>query len=189
MSELLASALSELSDPHYDDGDPGQEATRRLIHDYVETHRVDALFRSPLSRHVTASCFVFNEDRSQILLSLHRKGRFWVQFGGHLEAGDGTLNGAALRELREESGVDVAALDTTGIVEFDVHDLSGAFGSCRTHLDVGFVATVPLDARLGISPESDDLGWWPVTALPTNAAWGLGRRIARALAVVGGRVP
>lgn len=186
MSDLLASALSELSKPHYDDGDPGQEATRRLILDYVETHRGDALFRSPLSSHVTASCFVFNEDRSHILLSLHRKGRFWVQFGGHLESGDGTLYQAALRELREESGVDVTVLDTTGVVEFDIHDLPGAFGSCRTHLDVGFVATVGMDARLDVSPESDDLGWWPVSALPEGAVEGLDRRIARALAVVGG---
>ncbi|MBW8810801.1 MAG: NUDIX domain-containing protein, partial [Lysobacter sp.] len=37
--------------------------------------------------------------------TLHRKGGFWVQCGGHLEPDDATLSAAALREATEESGI------------------------------------------------------------------------------------
>lgn len=185
MSELLlATVISELADPEYKDGDSRQEATRLSISDYVQTHGEDALFRSPLSTHLTASCFVFNEARTHILLTLHKKGQFWVQFGGHLETLDVALSSASLRELREESGVEVDELLTPRVVEMDIHDLSEKFGSCHTHLDVAFVATIPFDADIRPSSESDELGWWPVSALPTAAVQGLGHRVARALRVI-----
>ncbi|QCR43761.1 NUDIX hydrolase [Curtobacterium sp. SGAir0471] len=139
-----------------------------------------ALDRDLGPEHLTASCFVFSPDRSLVLLCLHRKGRFWVQFGGHLEPQDQDLAGAARREAREESGVARLELDDGAVADLDRHDLHGGF-SCTAHWDVGFVATVDLATRTLVSHESDDVRWFPVDALPEPLAPGLSRRLAALL--------
>lgn len=67
-------------------------------------------------RHLTVSCLLVAGDSGEpsVALGLHRKSGEWRQVGGHLEAGDGSLLAAALRELREESGVDAAVESAAG---------------------------------------------------------------------------
>ena len=137
--------------------------------------------------HVTASCFVVTPDLSRVLLCLHRKGGFWVQLGGHVEPGDASVAAAALREAREEGGIDAltpltAADGEPVIVDLDRHALAGAFGRCRVHRDVGFVAFAPADAVPATSDESDDVRWWAVDALPQEVPPGFAARLAAALA-------
>ena len=55
-------------------------------------------------RQFTASTLVLLEDR-RILLVHHRKLGVWLYPGGHIESGE-TPDEAALRELKEETGVD-----------------------------------------------------------------------------------
>lgn len=140
-----------------------------------------ALDRDLGPEHLTASCFVFSRDRSLVLLCLHRKGRFWVQFGGHLESQDPGLATAALREAREESGIATLGLDDDAVADLDRHDLHGGF-SCAVHWDVGFVATADPATRTIVSHESEDVRWFPVDALPAPLAPGLPRRLAALLA-------
>ena len=52
-----------------------------------------------------------SHDRAHVLLNLHRKSQRWFHFGGHLEDGDDTLAGAALREATEESGLAGLVID------------------------------------------------------------------------------
>ncbi|AYG03272.1 NUDIX hydrolase [Gryllotalpicola protaetiae] len=133
--------------------------------------------------HITASCFVFSPDLRRTLLCFHGKGRFWVQFGGHLEAHDTTLASAAVREAREESGISDLALVSDAIVDLDRHELGGGF-ACTAHWDVGFVALADLDAAVIVSDESEDVRWFDVDALPADAAAGLAQRIEHALRAV-----
>jgi 8-oxo-dGTP pyrophosphatase MutT (NUDIX family) len=142
----------------------------------------DGIWRGGPPAHVTASCFVLDPSGRRALLTLHRKGGFWVQFGGHLEPADASLAGAALREGREESGVaDLRLVDIPGLspVDLDRHALSSRFGRCREHLDVAFVAIAPADAVPVVSDESDEVAWWPVDALPSSAVADLPARLAR----------
>lgn len=148
---------------------------------FVEAHGDAALWRDGGAEHLTASCFVFSPDLTHVLLCLHRKGRFWVQFGGHLEPGDTSLADAARRETREESGIAAIDLATTRIVDLDRHDLHGGF-SCAAHWDVGFVAIVPRDTGTTVSDESDDVRWFPVDALPGSLPDGFVRRLDAVLA-------
>ena len=102
----------------------------------------------------------------EVLLNLHGKARRWFAFGGHVEPGDATLAGAALREAHEESGV--AGLDLhPEPVHLDEH----VVGFCDPrgdvhHLDVRFAARAPAGVRPEVSDESLDVRWWPVDALP-----------------------
>lgn len=131
------------------------------------------------ARHATASAFVFDLTLTRTLLVFHGKGRFWVQPGGHLEADDPSIASAALRELREETGVVVPALSEPFVYDLDHHALSSAFGRCASHLDVGVAVVVADDAALTVSDESDDVRWWPMAALPSEVPEGFEGRIRR----------
>lgn len=133
--------------------------------------------------HLTASCLVLDPGLENVLLTLHRRAQAWFQFGGHLDAGDATVWGAATREAREESGI-VALAPLKVPVHLDRHSLVGSFGACREHLDVRFVAVAPADSPLVVSEESHDVAWWPLGALPDDSDADLGELIAAGVAAV-----
>lgn len=171
----LADVVSALA--RTDDTVPGAPAARR----FVAEHGAAALWRDGGPEHLTASCFVFSPDLGHVLLCLHRKGRLWVQFGGHLEPGDRGTADAARREAREESGVADLVLLTDEVVDVDRHDLHGGF-ACAAHWDVGHLAVVPRDRATTVSDESDDVAWFPVDALPDAVPAGFPSRLLRARA-------
>lgn len=144
-------------------------ADRDAFVDFVSSRGDAALRRDGGAEHITASCVVFTPDLDRTLLCFHRKGRFWVQFGGHVETGDATVADAARREAREESGVDALSLLSDAIVELDRHELSGGF-ACAAHWDVRFVALADAEAALAISDESDDVRWFRLDTLPDRTA-------------------
>ncbi|MDX6358212.1 MAG: hypothetical protein QOH37_1266 [Nocardioidaceae bacterium] len=165
MSALHADALATL------DGwvapTPGQEALRTSYVEHLRAHP-DGLFKACYPDHLTASALVVSTDRRHVLLTLHRKAQLWFQFGGHLEPGDASLAGAALREAPEESGVTGLVLQPAP-VHLDLHAVPfcDPRGGAR-HLDVRYVATAPEGAEHAVSAESIDVRWWPVDALPTD---------------------
>jgi len=161
--------------------DPGQAALRDDYLGFVLGAPGAALQRHGGPEHVTGSCFVFTPDLAQVLLCFHKKGRFWVQLGGHVEPADGSVADTALREAREECGIDDLVPVGGGILDLDRHGLGGGF-SCRAHWDVGFAAIARPEAAAVASDESDDVAWWPVAALPDNVPPQFARRLTGVLA-------
>ncbi|WP_426562147.1 NUDIX hydrolase [Angustibacter sp. McL0619] len=169
--------------------EPPTSAQAELREGYLAHLRVheDGIWRDGPPAHLTASCFVLDPSGERALLTLHRKGGFWVQFGGHLEPSDTSLAAAALREGVEESGVPgLRLLGSAGLapVDLDRHALSSRFGRCREHLDVAFVAIAAADSVPVVSDESDHVAWWPVDQLPSTAVDDLPGRLARVAARV-----
>jgi 8-oxo-dGTP pyrophosphatase MutT (NUDIX family) len=80
--------------------------------------------RKEFQGHVTAGAVLVNEER-QVLFIHHVALDKWLPPGGHLEAEDTTLSGAALRELTEETGIAAEAVVPTGNVpvHIDVHPI------------------------------------------------------------------
>ncbi|MGN6130146.1 MAG: NUDIX hydrolase [Nocardioidaceae bacterium] len=167
MSDLRADALAVLEG--WSAPDERQERLRREYVDHLRAH-ADGAERSCFPDHLTAGALVVSADASRVLLTLHRKARAWFHLGGHCEPGDATLAAAALREAREESGIHDLALDPQP-VHLDRHEVRfcDPRGTVR-HLDVRFVAVAPDAAEHAVSDESLDVRWWPVDALPTDAA-------------------
>jgi 8-oxo-dGTP pyrophosphatase MutT (NUDIX family) len=163
--------------------DPRQERLRREYVDHVRRHAQPAA-RSTAPDHLTAGALVLSADGAEVLLTLHAKARRWFHLGGHVEPQDTTLAGAALREATEESGVDGLRLDPVPL-HLDAHTVGFCSGHREVrHLDVRFLAVAPPGARPTSSAESLEVRWWPVEALPTDAA-DMVEMVARALARVG----
>ncbi|MBA8792538.1 8-oxo-dGTP pyrophosphatase MutT (NUDIX family) [Friedmanniella endophytica] len=143
---------------------------------FLAEQGTDALRRDGGPEHVTASCFVLCPELDRVLLCYHRKGRFWVQFGGHLEPEDRDVAEAARREAREESGLADLELASPDIVDLDRHDLGPGF-ACRAHWDLGFVAFASPAAETTVSAESEDVGWFGIAALPPEIPSGFANRL------------
>lgn len=152
-------------------------AARSAFLEFARSRGDDALWKSGGPEHLTASCFVFSPDLRQVLLTYHRKGGFWVQFGGHLERVDASLADAARREGREESGIDGLQLHGERVVDLDRHELHAGF-TCAAHWDVGFLAVASLAAHVETSAESLDVAWFRVDELPRAVPPGFPARLA-----------
>ena len=120
---------------------PAQESLKREYLDFLQRLDEGALDRDGGREHLTASSFIFTPDLENVLLCFHKKGRFWVQLGGHIEPEDVSVSGAALREAVEESGIQTIELISTTPIDLDRHDLGTGFFQCDVHWDVGFAAT------------------------------------------------
>jgi 8-oxo-dGTP pyrophosphatase MutT (NUDIX family) len=177
-----ASALSIRADlDRWRPVDPAQAGLRDEYLVFLDVGGAASLRRDGGPEHLTASCFVFTPDLSQVLLSFHRKGQFWVQLGGHVEAGDASVPAAALREAVEEGGIADLVPLALSPVDVDRHSLGDGFGACTVHWDVGYAAVAPAGAVPVVSDESEHVAWWPVDALPDTVPPGFARRLAGVL--------
>jgi 8-oxo-dGTP pyrophosphatase MutT (NUDIX family) len=105
----------------------------------------------------------------EVLLTLHARIGRWLQLGGHIEAEtDSSLLEAALRECREESGIDSLTIDPVPL-RLDRHEVpcSDGLGGRSTlhHWDVQFLVVTNNRSHV-ISDESTDLAWFPPDSLP-----------------------
>lgn len=131
--------------------------------------------------HLTASAWVVNEARSHVLLTHHRKFDCWLQLGGHVDEGDETLLAAALREAREESGIQ--AIEPLKATIFDVghHPINTAKEPSHMHYDIRYLL-VAKTVDFVVSEESNDLAWVPLAGVATISSSAALHRMAHKLA-------
>lgn len=161
LAQLHADAFDVLR--HWTHDEPQQRVLRDQYLEFLREHP-DAMSRSCAIGHLTSSALVMDEHRTRVLLTLHPKVGRWLQLGGHNEDGDASIRAAALRETREESGIEDVTISAAPL-RLDRHPVPCG-GRMSEHLDVQFLALVPADAKAVMSEESDDLQWFPVDALP-----------------------
>lgn len=164
---------------------PAQERLRQEYLAHVDAHEQASAKAGPPA-HFTASCLVVDEAGERVLLTLHRKVGRWLQFGGHIEASDAEVAGAALREAVEESGLPADALTLRpALAQLDRHALGSGFSRCTEHLDLRWVAVAAAGSEPVVSAESLDVAWWPVDDLPPDTEDSIRELVALATASPG----
>lgn len=170
---LHADAVRVLTE--YQPADEPQSALRQEFLTFLGAHK-NAMSRECRPAHLTGSAIIVDAAGGRVLLALHRKAHKWLQMGGHCEDGDSTLADVALRESREESGIEELTL-LPGPVLLDRHG-APCSQDVEHHLDVMYVAVAPPDAAEQVSEESIQLGWFDPDAIPDPTDDAV-RRLAR----------
>lgn len=153
----LARALALLAS--FEPADESQARERDRIARFVRAHPRDAHRRSCLAGHLTASALLLDDAGERALCTLHKKLGRWLQLGGHAD-GDANLVACALRECREESGIDALVIDPRPI-DVDVHAIPARPGEpAHLHLDVRFLVWAAPGAQPVCSDESHELRWF-----------------------------
>lgn len=141
--------------------DEAQEALRRAFVDLLEA-QPDGMFRDCQPDHVTGSALIVRGE-DEVLLIRHAKAGKWLQTGGHCEPTDVTLAQVALREAREESGIDALTVDPVPL-QLSRHRVPfcGPPPHGGHHFDVQFLVHAPTDAAIQIGAGEDEARWFPL---------------------------
>ena len=107
--------------------------------------------------HVTASAIVVGKPG--VVLHLHKRLNMWLQPGGHIDSGE-PIQDAAMREAREETGLELQHFGVEKIksrfIHLDVHP--GPRG--HTHLDVRFLLLATNETFAPAAGESQQVKWF-----------------------------
>ena len=138
--------------------DKQQEAERGRMLAFAAEHP-DALFRTCLDGHFTASALLVDADGDRALLTHHKKLGKWLQIGGHCD-GEGDPAAVAARELQEESGIEGITVAPTPI-DLDIHTIPERRDEPEhLHLDIRFLAHAPAGAVATPNHESLEMRWF-----------------------------
>lgn len=127
----------------------------------------DLYTRDNTVAHLTASSWVVSPDRKQVLLIYHNLYRSWAWMGGHAD-GDRDLCRVALRETREESGLQDLTLVSPDIFSLesltvDGHEKRGKYVSSHLHLNVTYLLEADPRQPIRVKPdENSGVAWFPV---------------------------
>ena len=125
----------------------------------------DAFYRTNLLAHMTASAWVVNPQRSKVLMVYHRLYDSWSWAGGHAD-GEEDLLAVALREVREETGVQRLRPVTEEIYSLEVltvdgHEKHGRYVPSHLHLNVTYLLEAEEDQPLRVcEAENSGVAWF-----------------------------
>lgn len=133
----------------------------------IEHFPVAILSRENAIAHITSSGFIVNPTRTKALLVYHHLYQSWSFTGGHAD-GDGNLLQVALREAREETGIQAACPLPGGIASLDIlpvlgHEKNGSYVNTHLHLSIAYLLIADEMQPLCHNPaENSAVRWVPL---------------------------
>jgi ADP-ribose pyrophosphatase YjhB (NUDIX family) len=116
----------------------------------------------PNSRKPSASVMVRNRAGDLLLLRRADSGRWTIPTGG-LKKNE-TLTQCAVRECREETGLDIEVTSLVGVFSDPRHVIAYADGEVRQPVNTCFSAQV-IGGTLGTTREASEVAWVPPAGL------------------------
>ena len=125
-----------------------------------------------ITRHLTATIIIVHKNKT--LLLLHKKIGIWLPVGGHIEQNE-LPEEAALREAKEESGLDVVLYNPDKQLEMNdakqlfrpAHILLESINEARQDIDFIYYATSSSDELNPQTGETTNLKWFTAEELKT----------------------
>ncbi|MFD3947010.1 NUDIX domain-containing protein [Streptomyces sp. NPDC058579] len=108
---------------------------------------------------VVAASAVVTDEQGHILLQRRRDNELWALPGGGMDLTD-SLPGTAVREVKEETGLDVEVTGLVGTYTDPKHIIAYSDGEVRRQFNVCFTARI-VGGELAISDESSELQFVP----------------------------
>ena len=147
-----------------------EAADQRLILEYIRLFPDNILTRDNEIAHLSSSGFVVNADGTRVLMAHHNIYKVWAWTGGHAD-GEGDLLSVALREAREETGVEHIRPLSPAIASLDIlpvwgHVKRGKWVPSHQHLNVSYLLVADESDALQIREgENSRVGWLPAGEL------------------------
>ena len=141
-----------------------EAADKQLILEYIDHFPDTILTRENRYAHLTSSGFIVNADATRVLMAHHDIYKVWAWTGGHAD-GEEDLLAVALREAREETGVEHIRPLSPAIASLDIlpvwgHMKRGAWVSSHQHLNVSYLLVADEGDRLESRPgENSGVAW------------------------------
>lgn len=125
----------------------------------------DLYTRENRAAHLTASAWVVSPDRRRVLMAYHDLYGSWAWLGGHAD-GERDLLATALREVREESGLELVRLVSERVYSLEIlsvsgHEKHGRYVPSHLHLNVTYLLEADPAAPVRRKPgENSRVGWF-----------------------------
>ena len=133
----------------------------------IDTFPSDILLRDNQICHFAASCWITNRTHDKVLMAFHNIYQTWAWTGGHAD-GDADLLRVALKEAREETGLDSLDILTPEIFSLEIipvnyHYKHDRFVPSHLHLDCCFLFEADESVTLHNKPdENSGVRWFPL---------------------------
>lgn len=154
----------------YAPGDEFEARDKELMLAYFKEASFDPTTREAALAHLTSSGFILNAAMDKVLMVHHNIYKTWAWTGGHAD-GEHDLLAVALKEAREETGVENIRPLTEEIMSLDIlpvwrHLKRGKPVSTHLHLNVSYILLADESEPFKVkADENSDVGWLPVDGL------------------------
>lgn len=121
---------------------------------------------TPVNKQVTGAAAIITDGRNRVLLQRREDNGHWGLPGGGVDPGE-TVSAACIREVKEETNLDVEILRLHGVYSDPAIGQLIRYpdGNVAHIIAIVFVCRV-IGGNLKISHESTDAGWFEFNALP-----------------------
>jgi 8-oxo-dGTP pyrophosphatase MutT (NUDIX family) len=148
----------------YSPVDAGEREMLARMRAFMAAHE-DCFERHLEIGHMTGSAWILDAEREHVLLTHHAKLNRWLQLGGHAD-GNPDLLAVAMREAREESGLEGFRVLSKTPFDVDIHEIPARRSEAiHLHYDVRFLMEASRTEPLVVTEESHELAWVPLAGL------------------------
>lgn len=140
-----------------------EEKDKQTMLKYMDAF-VDVLTRKNEFAHFTASSWAVNQDKTKVLMIYHNIYQSWAWTGGHAD-GESDLLKVAIRELKEETGVEHVKVLNPDIYSLEIvcvngHVKNGKQVSSHVHLNLTYLLEVDENEVLRMKPDENSGVKW-----------------------------